>query len=172
MKLVLAILLSCLLCGCGYHLTGQGGSLSGQYSRLFIPNVSNQTSEPYLDSILTTQLSREIARQNNHTEVFSNDSADAKLLVRIRDFQNRAVSYDNNDDIAEYQVSITVDAELFERTGQPVGKPQTIKWQSVYSTSDDKMSQSDAEQAAVREVCQRLATEIFFQADSLIQTLP
>lgn len=163
MRVVLAILICCLLGSCGYQLAGQGGSLSGQPAKVFVPHVVNQTAEPFIETSLTRQISREVARHRDYVEVGGEAAADLKLAVVIKGYQNAALSYDGNDDIAEYRVVMTVQVLLTSLADKSLVWSSQLSWRAAYSAADDKMNQSDKESAAVDEICQRLAEEIVFQ---------
>ena len=163
MKLVLTILLSILLCGCGYQLAGQGTSLSGEPLKVYLPHVGNQTSQPYVDTLLVSSLSHELARSLHYSEVTAELGADRLLSVVITKYLRQALSYNSSDDIAEYRVTMTVDVLLTRSSDRSVLWKQAIDWQATYVTRDDKMAQSDSENLAVEEICQRLAAEIIYQ---------
>ena len=172
MKIILTILLSCMLCGCGYHLAGQEELLSGQVLRVYIPYIINQTSEPYVETILVSRLSQEMARQKRYSEVRDKGQAEANLTVIVKNYNNKAISYDRNDEIAEYRVAVTVDAALIKISDAATLWSQQISWQASYATADDKMTQSDRERLAVEEICQRVAAEILFQMNKRVPLLP
>ncbi len=163
MKIILTILLSCLLCGCGYHVTGQSASLPGQTLHVYLPYIVNQTTEPYIETELVSRISQELARCRNYSEVGNGDQADAQLSVVISKYVRQAVSYDSSDDIAEYRIEMTINATLTNVADGAVLWSQSIGWRATYVTSADKMVQRDRERGAVAEVCQRLAAEILFQ---------
>ena len=152
-----------LLSGCGYHFAGQGGHLPGGVSKVYVAPINNLTREPYLETILISRVTDEFARSRQITEVFNSAAAEAVLTLTIRKYSSQAISYDSQDDIAEYDSAITVDARLSRVASNQELWQQRISWKSSYSVSADKAVQDSAETKAIAEICQRLAEELRFR---------
>ena len=172
MKILLTILLSCLLCGCGYHLAGQGGPSPGQVMHVYLPYIVNQTAEPYIESEIVSRISQEMAHYRNYSEVNSSEQAEAQLSVVINKYSRQAIAYDSLDNIAEYRVSITIIVTLSNVSDRSILWSQPIGWQATYTTTADKMAQRDRERQTVAEICQRLAGETLFQMHKNTPAMP
>jgi len=164
--LLLALFL--LLSGCGYHFAGQGGLLSGQIQRVRLPYIVNYTTEPYVETLLVSKVTDELGRAGV-SEVHSDREADAVLRISIQHYSNTALSYDADDEIAEYRVTMTVAASLVRAQGGEPLWQDVLSWDAAYATLSDKALQDDSEQEATAEVCQRLAEEILFQLQNALQ---
>ena len=152
-----------LFSGCGYHFAGQGGHLPGGLSKIYVAPINNLTSEPYLETKLISRVTDEFARSGQIAEVFNSAAAEAILTLTIRTYSRQAISYDSQDDIAEYDSAMTVDARLIRVKSNQELWQQRISWKSSYSVSSDKAAQDSAEANAIEEICQRLAEELRFR---------
>jgi outer membrane lipopolysaccharide assembly protein LptE/RlpB len=162
MRSVLFLLLL-LLSGCGYHFPGQGGSLPGSVSKLFVPLFINQTAEPRLENDLTNRVSERLARHKQVTMVERGEDADARLQGIIAHYSNRAVAYDSNDDISEYRATMVLNVKLLSLADAEVLWQNSLTWQVEYAAADDKALQQDLEQSAIEELNKRLADELLFR---------
>ncbi len=159
----LAFITLLLLSGCGYHFAGQGGHLPGGVNKIYVAPINNLTSEPYLETRLISRVTDEFARSRQIVEVFNSAAAEAILTLTIRTYSRQAISYDSQDDIAEYDSAMTVDARLTGVESNQDLWQQRISWKSSYSVSSDKAAQDSAEAKAIAEICQRLAEELRFR---------
>lgn len=162
MRSVLFVLLL-LLCGCGYHFPGQGGSLPGSVRTLFVPLFINQTAEPQLENDLTNRVSERLARHKQVTVVEQSEAADAQLQGTIGQYSSRALAYDSNDDISEYRATMVLNVKLLSLADDQLLWQNSLSWQVEYPAADDKGFQQDLEQAAIDELSERLADELLFR---------
>lgn len=159
---VLSIFLFGLL-GCGYHFPGHGGALPVGMEKLYIPLFVNKTLETQLENKMTSRVSEVFSRNKKISQVENPQYAEAVLVGTIQAYNNRALSYDQNDDISEYRSTMIVAAELRQvETDQLLWKG-TANWDAEYNAADDKAIQEDLEQQAIDEITLRLAEELFYQ---------
>lgn len=156
-------LLVLLLFGCGYHFPGQGGALPGSVQTLLVPLFINQTAEPQLENDLTNRVSERLARHKQVTVVEQRERADARLQGTIGHYSSRAIAYDSNDDISEYQATMVLNVKLLSLSADEVLWQNSLSWQVEYAAANDKALQQDLEQAAIEELNKRLADELLFR---------
>ncbi len=158
----LFILLFCLS-GCGYHLPGQADGLPGGVEKLYIQLFVNTTAEPRLETRMTSQVSQVFSRNKNIDQVEKQKNAEAVLEGTIRDYQNKSLSYNKNDDIGTYLSRLTIDAVLRQVETNQVLWKGTVKWREQYSASNDKNIQELARQQALQQMIFRLSEDLFYR---------
>ncbi len=158
---ILPILLCLLLAGCGYRLQGRTDALPGDVGNLYVEMFRNDSYEPFLENALTNQVVERFARHDRLEIVEQQARAEGILGGRIVGYSNSSLSYDADDRIAEYRSKMTVEAALRRADNGEVLWKGTLSWQADYAASSDKTLQDDREQAAIQEVSQRLADELF-----------
>lgn len=150
-----------LIAGCGYHLPGRGDSLPEDIQRIVVEPFINRTAEPFLETQLTNEVRDQFARRRTVEVVSSVQNADAVLTGSIVYYRATAVSYDRNDDITEYRLTITVNGELTRADGSEVLWQGTVDWNEEFFASDDRAQQDNNETAAQQDATRRLAQEVY-----------
>ncbi len=164
------LFLSCLLsaglllpAGCGYRLAGQGGSLPGGASRLYIASFANRTAEPFLDTAVSNALSRRFNRSRSLRVVADRSQAEAVLSGEVVSYSSRPLSYDRQDRVREYRSEMKVEAKLTSTADGRVLWQGTVDWQEDYAASDDLALQEDRELAVAEVLSERLADDLFYR---------
>ncbi len=160
-SVVLVTLLALLLSACGYRLQGRDDTLPGDVRSLYVEMFRNDSYEPYLENTLTNEVVGRFSRHGRVEIVEQPLNAEGILGGRIVTYSNTALSYDRDDNIAEYRSQMTVEAVLRRVDNGEVLWKGPVVWQEDYSVSSDKVLQDDREQAAIQEISQRLADELF-----------
>lgn len=159
--LILATVLVLLLSACGYRLQGRSDPLPGDVRSVYVELFRNDTYEPFIENTVTNEVVGRFARHDRLEIVEQPARADGILSGRIVGYSNSALSYNSDDKISEYRSQMTV-AGVLRRVGNgEVLWKGTVVWQEDYSVSSDKVVQEDREQAAIQEISQRLADELF-----------
>lgn len=171
------LLFACSLCGCGYRLSGGTASSSTIGGKsIAVPIMVNTTHRPNLEAILTAILREEIALRTGKMTATA-DSADLVLHGTVTSFSSTAVSYTAEDRIRQYQASLTVDVTLRER------QSGAVLWKGVQTSVQEfpvvefpmnnpplaeraapqnrTALQQNSEDAATRELCRKLARDIY-----------
>lgn len=159
--LPILLLLACV--GCGYQIPGRGGELPEGVSTVYLPLFSNQTLKPRLENSLTDSVAEALSRVSSIRLVSDKSQADAVVEGAILSYGSTALSYDQNDTIREYRARMIVDIKLRRLQDGKLLWHNRIDWQEPYLTSPDKSLQNDREDAAIREIDQRLAEEFLFR---------
>ncbi|GAB4321542.1 MAG: hypothetical protein Kow0074_12570 [Candidatus Zixiibacteriota bacterium] len=109
---VMAILLT--LAGCApYSFSGGRTAL---VQSIHVPVFENETTEFGLAEQLTEGIINGFV-EDNQVQILAAGTAEATLNGRITDYQRKAYTFDETDQVSEYIVEIWVDAELTKRDG-------------------------------------------------------
>ncbi len=159
--LLLGLALS--LAGCGYHVPGTSGGALSEVQTLYVQLFENERFEPFLENELTNAVSSQLARKRDARLVESAVLADAVLSGTITDYQTAAVSYNRDDNIAEYRSTMTIVVMLRRTRDNKILWKGNASWSKEYFTAIDKTAQEDNEAEAIDEISRRLAEEIYYR---------
>jgi outer membrane lipopolysaccharide assembly protein LptE/RlpB len=129
---VLALAAALGLPGCGYHLIGLSSNLPARLTKLHVAPLVNQTTRAELDQRLTEQITQEWVRRGRFQLVSQADQADAVLSGRIVSANVMPVRFDSVGRASEYQLQVTADIQLVDRTGE---KPVVLWHDAHFSRS-------------------------------------
>jgi outer membrane lipopolysaccharide assembly protein LptE/RlpB len=142
-------------------LQGRSDTLPGDVRSLHVELFRNDTYEPLIENTVTNEVVGRFARHDRLEIVEQPAQAEGILGGRIVGYSNSAISYNRDDNISEYRSQMTVAAVLRRVGNGEVLWKGTVSWQEDYSVNSDKVVQDDREQAAIQEISQRLADELF-----------
>jgi len=150
LKRAAALLLGAVvLSSCGYGLVGVSSNLPEHLQTLYITPFVNQTQRAELDQRLTEQISQEWVRRGRFQLVASPDQADAVLSGTITAAIVTPVRFDTEGRANEYQLTVTADVQLVDRTKE---KPVTLWHDTRFSRSTSYQVDVDATDYFDREV--------------------
>lgn len=155
------LLAGLLLAGCGYHAPAAGDQwLGGGRGPLYVELFVNQTAEPYLDTLVTDEISAQFAR-SRLVELTSRNSAASLLMTgSITSFTSSPLAYNPNDNISQYQAHLAVTARLLRRSDNAVLWEGNLSRSEIYAAQSDKSSQRTGERLAARVAARRLAEDL------------
>ncbi len=157
----LAVLFVLLASGCGYHVPTAGDKWAGEGGRtLCVELFANRTTEPYLDSILTDEVSVQLSRLRQVELTEACNRADLKLGGTITSFSRSNLAYNPNDEVSEYSASVAATAQLVRRTDGKVLWQGSLSRSETYSAQDNKSQQQAGESLAARTASRRLAEDL------------
>jgi outer membrane lipopolysaccharide assembly protein LptE/RlpB len=104
--------------GCGYHLVGTSSNLPQRLQTLYVAPFINQTSRSEVDQRLTEQISQEWVRRGRFQLVASGEKADAVLSGTVKSAVVNPVQFDAQGRATQYQLTVTIDVQLVDRTGE------------------------------------------------------
>ena len=102
--------------GCGYHLVGVSNNLPANLKSLYVAPLVNQSARSEVDQRLTEQISQEWVRRARFQLVSSADKADAVLSGTVKSAVVNPVQFDAQGRATQYQLTVTVDIQLVDRT--------------------------------------------------------
>lgn len=120
------------LASCGYHLVGASSSLPPQLKKLYVTPFVNRTDKAELDQRLTEQVTQEWVRRGRFQLVSASDQADAVLSGTVVAAIVSPVQFDQQGRATEYQLTVTTDVQLIDRTGE---KPVTLWHEANFQLS-------------------------------------
>jgi outer membrane lipopolysaccharide assembly protein LptE/RlpB len=104
--------------GCGYHLVGLSSNLPPGLKTLYVAPFVNQSARSEVDQRLTEQISQEWVRRGRFELMSSGDRADAVLSATVKSAVINPVQFDQQGRATQYQVTVTIDVQLVDRTGK------------------------------------------------------
>lgn len=155
------LLTGLFLTSCGYHSPGAGDQWAGAEGRiLYVELFANRTSEPYLDTVLTDEISALMARSRLVELTAQRHSAELILTGAITSFSSSASGYNPEDRISDYQAQMTATAQLVRRSDNTVLWQGTLSRSEPFSSREDKGLQRVGESFAARVAARRLAEDL------------
>ena len=132
----LCLVLACLCAGCApYSFSGGRTAL---VQSINVPVFENETAEFGLAEQLTAGVIDGFVT-DNQVQVLDASAAEATLTGRITDYQRKAYTFDETDQVSEYIVEIWVTAELVKRDGSgAVWTQPSLRGFGVYASTADE----------------------------------
>ncbi len=148
------------LCGCGYHAVNwESGPYGGAGKTVNIPLFANKTFKPNVEGVLANALIDEFAKRKG-LKVESNES-DLTLSGEVVSYSSTAVAYSGADTVKEYSASIKISATLRRNSNRQVLWKGELSWDQSFPANADIALQQNAEAAAIREICGKLAQQLY-----------
>src|SRR3989338_9072248 len=126
-----------VLTSCGYHIAGKGGNMPGNIATLSIPFFKNRIQKPDVETVITSALIEEFVK----SEVAKVVEEDAEAVINgvITGYELMPVSFNRNDVIQEYRVTIRVEVQLVR------GSDGKVLWEdkNITDYEDFKVSAAD-----------------------------
>ncbi len=152
----LCLIICLMLVGCGYRLAG---TATARGRTIAIPVFANKALRPNLESCLTAQLVQLYAAESGG-RILPRDQADLELTGAVTAYTEFASGYSASDKAVTYHSSMTAEATLRDLKSREVLWKGTVKAVQDYPTSSNLALKLNAEDAALRELCRKLAEEI------------
>lgn len=158
-KIFILLLAPCylLLSSCGYHIAGKGGGMPGNVATISIPFLKNQTQKPDVETIVTTALVDEFVKSGIVRVVEEN--ADAVISGAVTSYDLTPVSFNKNDVIQEYRLTIKIEVSLVRKSdGKVVWQDKNIiDYEDFKVTTTDINATKTAELDAVKKMAKDTA---------------
>lgn len=103
---------------CGYHLVGLSSTLPARLKTLYVAPFVNQSAAAQLDQRLTEAVSQEWVRRGRFQLVSSASDADAVLSATVTGAAVSPVQFDSQGRATTYQLTVSADVQLVDRTGK------------------------------------------------------
>ena len=165
----LAFIVSCLLCGCGYHLSSESLTPSLTAGKTIgIPMWRNKSYRMNLEAVMTGSLIDEFALRSGG-KVVDENAADLLLTGTIVSYTEAAVAYSAVDLVSVYRMTMTVEAVLTDK------RSEKVLWKGKFDASQDypalsnpnvpnRMAlQQNNEDAALLEISRKIAQKLYQQ---------
>jgi outer membrane lipopolysaccharide assembly protein LptE/RlpB len=163
---VLAVLLSGIGVGCGYHTAGHAVTIPDNVRTIAIPAFVNQTQTFKIEQMLTAAVVREfVTRTHYHVVNQLNDDADAALHGTVLSTYTTPLTYDSKTGrAASVLVVISIKVALLDKQGKVLYQNPSYLFREQYEVSRDLNSffeeDSPAFQRLSRDFAQTLVSNI------------
>ncbi len=162
-RALVAGLAMALLAGCGYHLVGVSNNLPANLKSLYVAPFLNQSARSEVDQRLTEQISQEWVRRGRFQLVSSGDKADAVLSGTVKSAAVSPVQFDAQGRATQYQLTVTIDVQLVDRTGQkPVvlWRDEQFSRNTSYPVDPTATNYFDREVEAMDQLARTMAQDL------------
>ncbi len=157
-----ALCLGLLLGGCGYTLVGQG-NLPEHIETIAIPIFENETLEEGVEETLTNFVIEEFVK-GGKVRLVSEDRADAILLGVVKTYKNKeAVTYNEQNKVSSYKVTVTVDVQLQDLVEEKIlWEQEGLSENADYDGGEDVglTEEQENEREALRQLTEEMAQKI------------
>lgn len=146
---ILLIILAPVLAGCGVY--SFSGSMGSGIETIAVPVFENKSVEFGIAEELTSGVIDEFVSDNT-LKVIPKSSADAVLNGTITRYDRVAYTYDENDQVQEYKVNITVSVNMSKADGTIVWEEASLTAYGIYSAADE--TEEDGKARAIAKVAE------------------
>ncbi len=156
-KFFLSILI--FIGGCGYATNAY--FLPSHMKSVHVETFRNKTDQPNLENEFRKKMISEFQSDGN-LKIGSAGDADTILKGDILGYSREALRYDDNEDIREYRLTITVSFEFIDQANQEVvvKKSSFSGDTTFYLTGSSAKSESSAREDALDDLTRRLLNSI------------
>ncbi len=160
------LLLASALAGCGYHpLTSSVVHDGGSLKSIYIPVFVNRSYRATLEAFLANSITEQFARRRGEWRI-AGEGADYLLSGVIVAYDLIPVAYNYRTStqlevVAEYKAVITAEITLKKSGGRDVIWKRRLSLYQNFPANSDIAVQQNSEDAAIQEVCQKLAQDIY-----------
>ncbi len=156
-RFVLPLLLLTLTgCLSGYRL---GSTLPPEIQSVHIPLARNESTEPLLETEVTTATLAQMQRDGS-LSIVSEDQADAVLYITVTDFELRPLAFGDGDNLRpdEYRLIIKARVELIQQSnGRVLARQGGLDGRSEFELTRDLVSD---QRTAIPEAAEDLGRRI------------
>ncbi|WP_298272509.1 LptE family protein [Geobacter sp.] len=146
-----------LISGCGYHVAKVNQELAGKTVEIAI--FANKSYRPNIEAKVADLLVDEFVRREGGSVVES--GGETVIEGTILSYGTTAVSYTAADTVKEYRATMTTEVIIRKReTGRVLWKG-TLAATQDFPANDDLVLQQNSEDTAIREICRKLARDVF-----------
>lgn len=139
----------CLFGGCGYTFHGGGSVLPPDVTKVMIPMVENNSTEPGLGAIVTEALRDQFERFGALSVVDSYGEADAVLDAKILEINRATRAVTSNTDTAlQYNTTLTLAAELRRVSGPVLWRNPNVAAMKSFGTTSNAVVTSSVDFAS------------------------
>lgn len=158
---LLAVLLSALVvAGCGYHVMKPARGVAGLEGKtLEVTMFDNRSFRPNIEAVLSDIIVDELVKREGAQLV--ERGGDVVLSGAVLNYSTSHVSYTAEDQVKEYRATVKAEVTLRKKdTGKVIWKG-TLTSSQDFPALADLVFQQNSEDAAIREICRKLAREVY-----------
>ena len=141
------VLLAVALAGCGYSFRG---NLPDHINTVAVPVFTNKTSEPAVESLLTSAVVQAFA-SNGRLRVVRPEDADAILDGEVVGYSVQSIAFDNQANVRQYRLQVTMNLKLRDvRRNTVLFEQQSLQEKADFQVLGAVSQTIGAEEGAVR----------------------
>ena len=144
----LLVLLLTVFIGCTYSF--EGFTTSGIKS-IAIPMFENKTIKPGIEEIITQKIEDAFIK-DNRLKVVAEKDANSILLGKITSYNRVPFSYDENENIKDYKIEISLSVVYKNKKGETLWEKKLKEW-TTYPVSE-------TEEYGIEDVASKAAQDI------------
>lgn len=152
-RLIICLVSYALSIGCGYQMMRSFPSWPEEVQKVYVKTFQNQTKEPGLEAIVTDALIKEFWHWNK-VKIVNRPEAEAVLSGKITNYiADRPLSFDQDRNIREYELSIHLDIQLKEASTGKIfwqKKDEIIKASYQYFKNDLAETKAEEKRARIK----------------------
>jgi hypothetical protein len=154
---LIALLVLALPLGCGYALSSK---TNPHIKTIAVPLFQNESLEKGIEETLTGEII-DVLQENRTLTLTKEKNADSVLHGKILEYQRAPYSYDRNETVQEYKITIIISAEYEDRVKRKIlwSEPRLLGW-STYSVVGTPGSGASDEPGAQLLAIQKLAEDL------------
>ncbi len=146
-----ALLLLCLLAGCGYRFEGSGEPVYPAIRTVFVDVFSNRTSEAYAENIFRTAFINRFVQDGRFKLAKSRGEADAILRGTIKNLISYPLSYKAGNFSAEDRLAVTLELSFEERqSGRILWSDGGFSWTGDYPVTTVGATEASRKNALIK----------------------
>ncbi len=152
--------------GCGYHpLTSTVIHDGAALKSIHIPLFVNRSYRATLEAFLANSITEQFARRRGEWRI-AGEGADYLLSGVIISYELAPVAYNrgsttNLEVVAEYRAAITTEISLKKNEAREILWKRRLTLYQNFPANSNISIQQNSEEAAIQEVCQKLAQDIY-----------
>jgi outer membrane lipopolysaccharide assembly protein LptE/RlpB len=158
MRYLLLFFILMLLAGCGYHMAGEDDCAVLAENDVMIEIFANRTTEPFLEDYLSNAIIDVVSASSHINAV----SAEAKMHLEgeVLSYSTAALSYNQNDVISEYRLTLRIKARLVRVEDGKYLWRGDLEQSTEFPADSDRTRQQDSERQAAKNAAKRLAEDL------------
>lgn len=140
------LLTSAIMTGCGYGFQGSGSVLPVDVRKIYIADVINKSSDPYIANTLTEALKEQFEEYGVVQVVSSSEEADASLRVKVQQLRSQSKSSVAAGDVAqELNITVTLSGDLQQKNGTLLWKNPAMSYTKSFGNTTGSVVTSSAQ---------------------------
>ena len=153
------VLLTMLLPGCGYALTGTGSTLPDHLKTLSIPVFTNSSSQPEIHRELTSAIIKAFIT-DGRVKVVRKVQSDMVMKGNLIHYELKTVSFSSNNFADDYIVVLGVDVEVIDKVNNETYLKQNLRTEWNYTATTDIVDTESARLVALEEAYRVLGNRL------------
>ena len=159
LKTFVPVLLLFFLAGCGYHMSGTGGSLRKHMRTISVPVFDNESSEPLIQRQFTDAV-RQAFLTDGRLKLTGPKKADLLLTGIIDAYSVRSVAFNADDVVTESIITLGATVLVKDQVKKKIYMKNKVKTNRDFRSNSLVINSEAARQAALQEAYRDLALQI------------